>query len=79
MHSYCLHVVQHALVNSVSVVGEGHVVRKLPDITGIFLFDNAPSHKKFDVNASNMNVYPGGKSSLKRWFVGEKYTKNDLT
>ena len=38
--------------------------RKFPVITGIFLFDNAPSHKKFDdnaLNASNMKVYPGGK------------------
>ena len=37
---------------------------KFPGITSIFLFDNAPSHKKFDdnaLNASNMNVYPGGK------------------
>ena len=43
--------------------------RKFPDITGIFLFDNAPSHKKFDdnaLNASNMNVYPGGKQPALR-------------
>ena len=55
--------------------------RKFPDITGIFLFDNAPSHKKFDdnaLNASNMNVYPGT-ASLEGWFMGGKCTKNDLT
>ena len=43
--------------------------RKFPDITGIFLFDNAPSHKKFDdnaLNASNMNVYPGWKQPALR-------------
>ena len=43
--------------------------RKFPDITGIFLFCNAPSHKKFDdnaLNASNMNVYPGGKQPALR-------------
>ena len=43
--------------------------RKFPGITGIFLFDNAPSHKKFDdnaLNASNMNVYPGGKQPALR-------------
>lgn len=35
--------------------------RKFPGITGIFLCDNAPSHKKFAdnvLNVSNMNVHP---------------------
>ena len=43
--------------------------KKFPGITGIFLFDNAPSHKKSadnNLNASNMNVYPGGKQSALR-------------
>ena len=43
--------------------------KKFPGITGIFLFDNAPSHKKFAdnaLNASNMNVYPGGKQPALR-------------
>ena len=36
-------------------------------ITGIFLFDNVPSHKKFPndaLNATSMNVYPGGKQQI---------------
>ena len=43
--------------------------KKFSGITGIFLFDNAPSHKKFAdnaLNASNMNVYPGGKQPALR-------------
>ena len=37
--------------------------RKFPRLTGIFLFDNALSHKKYppdELNAASMNVYPGG-------------------
>ena len=43
--------------------------RKFPGICGIFLFDNAPSHKKYPpdgLNPSNMNVYPGGKQAIMR-------------
>ena len=43
--------------------------RKFPRITGIFLFDNAPSHKTYPpdgLNAANMNVYPGGKQPIMR-------------
>lgn len=43
--------------------------RKFPRLTGIFLFDNAPSHKKYPpdgLNAASMNVYPGGKQPIMR-------------
>ena len=43
--------------------------RKFPGKTAIFLFDNAPSHKKYPpdgLSANNMNVYPGGKQALMR-------------
>ena len=53
--------------------------RKFPDITGIFLFDNAPSHKKFDdnaLNASNMNVYPGEKQPALRDGLWEGSVQN---
>ena len=43
--------------------------RKFPQVTGIFLFDNAPSHKKYPsdgLNAATMNVYPGGKQPVMR-------------
>ena len=42
---------------------------KFPGITGIFLFDNAPSHKKYPadgLSVANMNVYPGGKQAVMR-------------
>ena len=48
--------------------------RRFPDVTGIFLFDNAPSHKKYPpdaLNPSNMNVYPGGKQAIMRTTVWE--------
>ena len=35
--------------------------RKFPNATGIFMFDNAPSHRKYlsdGLNASDMNVHP---------------------
>ena len=38
--------------------------QRFPGITGILLFDNAPSHKKYPpdgLNPTNMNVYLGGK------------------
>ena len=38
-----------------------------PDATGLFLFDNAPSHKKLaddGLNVEKMNVNPGGKQPL---------------
>ena len=40
-----------------------------PDATGIFLFDNAPSHRKVAddaLNADRMNVGPGGKQPKMR-------------
>ena len=43
------------------------IERKFPRVTGIFLFDNAPSHKKYPpdcLNAASMNVYPGGKQPI---------------
>ena len=43
--------------------------RKFPHTTGIFLFDNAPSHKKYPpdgLSAANMHVYPGGKQAVMR-------------
>ena len=43
--------------------------RKSPGITGIFLFDNAPSHRKYPpdgLNVANMNVYSGGKQAVMR-------------
>ena len=43
--------------------------RKFPGITGIFLFDNAPSHKKYPadgLSVAHMNVYPGGKQAVMR-------------
>ena len=55
---------------------------KFPGITGIFSFDNAPSHKKFAddaLNASSVNVYQRETASLKGWFVGGKGIKNGLT
>ena len=42
---------------------------RFPGITGIFLFDNAPSHRKYPPdghNPANMNVYPGGKQAIMR-------------
>ena len=42
---------------------------RFPGITGIFLFDNAPSHRKYPpdgLNPANMNVYPGGKQAIMR-------------
>ena len=43
-------------------------LRKFPDKVGIFLFDNAPSHKYPDdgLNANAMNVHPGGKQPVMR-------------
>ena len=43
--------------------------RKFPDKIGIFMFDNAPSHRKFPkdgLNATTMNVKPGGKQPVMR-------------
>ena len=43
--------------------------RRFSDATGIFLFDNARSHKKYPpdaLNPSNMNVYPGDKQTIMR-------------
>ena len=40
---------------------------RFPSVTGIFLFDNAPSHQKYPpdgLNPANMNVYPGGKQAI---------------
>ena len=40
-----------------------------PDATGIFMFDNAPSHRKMAndaLNAEKMNVGPGGKQPAMR-------------
>ena len=42
--------------------------RKFPQVTGIFLFDNAPSHREYPpngLNAASMNVYPGGKQPMR--------------
>ena len=43
--------------------------RRFPDKVGIFIFDNAPSHRKFpedSLNATAMNVRPGGKQPVMR-------------
>lgn len=43
--------------------------RVFPNATGIFMFDNAPSHKKYPsdgLNAADMNVHPGGKQPIMR-------------
>ena len=43
--------------------------RRFPGITGIFLFDNALSHRKYPpdgLNPANMNVYSGGKQAIMR-------------
>ena len=42
---------------------------RFPGVIGIFLFDNAPSHRKYPpdgLNPANMNVYPGGKQAIMR-------------
>lgn len=42
---------------------------RFPGATGIFLFDNVPSHRKYPpdgLNPANMNVYPGGKQAIMR-------------
>ena len=42
---------------------------RFPGVVGIFLFDNAPSHRKYPpdgLNPANMNVYPGGKQAIMR-------------
>ena len=49
----------HQVDTAVQIFGQ-----RFPGITGIFLFDNVPSHKKYPpdgLNPANMNVYPGGK------------------
>ena len=41
--------------------------RRFPGITGIFLFYDAPSHRKYPpdgLNSTNMNVYPGGQQAI---------------
>ncbi len=41
--------------------------RKYPNRTGLFIYDNAPSHKKMaadSLNVDHMNVHPGGKQSV---------------
>ena len=43
--------------------------RKYPNSQGLFIFDNAPSHRKFPengLNADRMNVNPGGKQPAMR-------------
>ena len=56
--------------------------QKFPGVCGIFLFDNAPSHKKYPpdaLNPSNMNVYPGGKQAIMRDTVWNgEIQKNDI-
>ena len=47
---------------------------KYPDAHALFIFDNAPSHKKYAANALNadhMNVNPGGKQVVMRDIVFE--------
>lgn len=42
---------------------------KYPESQGLFIFDNAPSHKKYcddSLNADKMNVRPGGKQPVMR-------------
>ena len=51
---------------------------RFPGVTGIFLFDNAPSHRKFPpdgLNPINMNVYPGGKQAIMRDMVWDGRTQ----
>ena len=46
-----------------------HLTYLIAGITGIFLFDNAPSHRKYPadgLNVASMNVYPGGKQAIMR-------------
>ena len=55
---------------------------KFPGVTGVFLFDNAPSHRKYPpdgLNPAHMNVYPGGKQAIMRDSLGWENTKNCLT
>ncbi len=43
--------------------------QKYPNAQALFLFDNAPSHKKYAddmLNADRMNVRPGGKQPVMR-------------
>ena len=43
--------------------------RKYPNVQPLFLFDNAPSHKKYAEDmliADRMNVSPGGKQPVMR-------------
>ena len=52
--------------------------RRFPGVTGIFLFDNAPSHRKYPpdgLNPANMNVYPGGKQAVMRDTVWDGSTQ----
>ena len=52
--------------------------RKYPGVQGIFLFDNAPSHRKFAddaLNVNSMNVGPGGKQSRPRDTVWQGKTQ----
>ena len=51
---------------------------KFPGVTGIFLFDNAPSHRKYPpdgLNPAYMNVYPGGKQAIMRDTVWDGKTQ----
>ena len=52
--------------------------QRFPGVTGIFLFDNTPSHRKFPpdgLNPGNMNVYPGGKQAIMRDTVWDGNTQ----
>ena len=40
--------------------------QRFPGVTGIFLFDNAPRHRKFPPDGLNPGVYPGGKLAIMR-------------
>ena len=56
--------------------------RKCPDKIGVFMFDNAPSHRKFPedgLNAAAMNVKPGGKQLVMRTQFGMARSRNDTS
>ena len=49
---------------------------KYPHAQALFLFDNAPSLKKYSLNADRMNVRPGGKQPKLRDTVFNPFTGN---
>ena len=55
-----------------------YLIKKFPGITGLFLFDNVPSRRKYPpdgLNAATMNVYIGGKQQVMRDMVWSRSTQ----